>query len=179
MSAHGPEAAAGGNDVGTTGARQCALPLCAAHPCAASSAETRKFPGGGDVDAFLGVKGSPVQIRPSRLVVEFFRKYLRRRRASKSGVAGRPSRRAAGRRRRIVPRVGVVPRRRRSRTPSSRVRLRPLSMAVAFNAAHQPAACLPDLVLTLCRFGRASFELDLRHRWLQPVWQPPGVRPEQ
>ena len=29
-------------------------------------------PSGGDVDAFLGVKGSPVQIRPSRLVTEFF-----------------------------------------------------------------------------------------------------------
>jgi hypothetical protein len=29
-------------------------------------ARTRKRPGGGDVDAFLGVKGSPVQIRPSR-----------------------------------------------------------------------------------------------------------------
>jgi hypothetical protein len=34
----------------------------------ASSAETWKGPGDGDVDAFLGVKGSPVQIRPSRLV---------------------------------------------------------------------------------------------------------------
>jgi len=31
-----------------------------------SSAETWKWPGGGDVGAFLGVKGSPVQIRPSR-----------------------------------------------------------------------------------------------------------------
>src|SRR6266576_3390443 len=29
-------------------------------------AETRKCPGGGDRDAWLGVKGSPVQIRPSR-----------------------------------------------------------------------------------------------------------------
>ena len=34
----------------------------------ASSAETGKCPGGGDRYAFLGVKGSPVQIRPSRLV---------------------------------------------------------------------------------------------------------------
>src|SRR5262249_11256335 len=34
----------------------------------ASPAETWKCPGGGDVDAFLGVKGSPVQIRPSRRV---------------------------------------------------------------------------------------------------------------
>src|SRR5262249_10915282 len=31
-------------------------------------AETWKCPGCGDVDAFLGVKGSPVQIRPSRRV---------------------------------------------------------------------------------------------------------------
>jgi hypothetical protein len=36
----------------------------------ASAAETRKCPGGGDVDAFLGVKGSPVQIRPSRRFFE-------------------------------------------------------------------------------------------------------------
>jgi hypothetical protein len=33
----------------------------------ASPAETWKCPGGGDRYAFLGVKGSPVQIRPSRL----------------------------------------------------------------------------------------------------------------
>jgi hypothetical protein len=33
------------------------------------------------VDAFLGVKGSPVQIRPSRLVVELFRIYLYLKRA--------------------------------------------------------------------------------------------------
>ena len=39
----------------------------------ASSAETWKGPGGGEVDAFLGVKESPVQIRPSRLVVKLFR----------------------------------------------------------------------------------------------------------
>jgi hypothetical protein len=66
----GPEATAvvAGNEVGITGARTCALPLCSAHLCAASSAETWKFPGGGDRYAFLGVKGSPVQIRPSRRV---------------------------------------------------------------------------------------------------------------
>ena len=39
-------------------------------------AEIRKCPGDGDVDTFLGVKGSPVQIRPSRLVIAFFRKYF-------------------------------------------------------------------------------------------------------
>ena len=66
--ASGPGAAAvaAGNEVGITGARLCALPLCFAHLCAASSAGTWNRPGGGDVDAFLGVKGPPVQIRPSR-----------------------------------------------------------------------------------------------------------------
>jgi len=39
----------------------------------ASPVGTRKCPGGGDVGAFLGVKGSPVQIRPSRLVRASFR----------------------------------------------------------------------------------------------------------
>ena len=36
----------------------------------ASAAETWKFPGVGDVDAFLVVKWSPVQIRPSRRFFE-------------------------------------------------------------------------------------------------------------
>src|SRR5262249_27890914 len=38
----GPEAVAGvaGNEVGITGARKCAPPLCSAHLCAALSAET-------------------------------------------------------------------------------------------------------------------------------------------
>jgi hypothetical protein len=82
----GAAAVAAGNEVGITGARQCALLLCSARLCAASSAETRKFPGGVDVDAFLGVKGSPVQIRPSRLVVEFFRKYVCVTRANKRAI---------------------------------------------------------------------------------------------
>jgi hypothetical protein len=59
-------AAGTGNEVGTTSAHDGALRLSSAHLCAASPAEVRKCPGGGDVDAFLGVKGSPVQIRPSR-----------------------------------------------------------------------------------------------------------------
>ncbi len=46
-----------------TAARYSSSPLTCAR---GSPAETRKRPGGGDVDAFLGVKGSPVQIRPSR-----------------------------------------------------------------------------------------------------------------
>ena len=49
----------------------------------ASSAEISKCPGGGNVDAFLGVKGSPVQIRPSRLVTKTFRIYFRYTRANK------------------------------------------------------------------------------------------------
>src|SRR5215467_977771 len=68
MSGTGPVAAAvvAGNEVGITGARTCALPLWSAHLYEASSAETWKCPGGGDVGAVLGVKGSPVQIRPPR-----------------------------------------------------------------------------------------------------------------
>src|SRR5579859_4777563 len=93
----GPEAAAvvAGNEVGITGARKCALCRSGLLTCArALAAETGKFPGGDDRYAFLGVKGSPVQIRPSRLVVEFFRIYFYLTRASKRGISLRngPSR---------------------------------------------------------------------------------------
>ena len=54
--------------MGTTSARNRARRLGPAHLCAASPAETQWCAGGGDADACLGVKGSPVQIRPSRLV---------------------------------------------------------------------------------------------------------------
>jgi hypothetical protein len=52
----------------------------------ASPARIEKRPGGGDVDAFLGVKGSPVQIRPSRLVTKIFRIYFYPTRASKRAI---------------------------------------------------------------------------------------------
>ncbi len=42
---------------------------------------------GQTIASWLGVKGSPVQIRPSRLVVEFFRIYFQPSRASKRAIA--------------------------------------------------------------------------------------------
>jgi hypothetical protein len=62
--------AAAGNEVGITSARQGAPQLYSAHSCAGSPAETWEWPGSGDWDAWLGVKGSPVQIRPSRRFFE-------------------------------------------------------------------------------------------------------------
>src|SRR5215469_9798654 len=55
----GPVAAAvaAGNEVGFTGARKCALLLCSAHLCAASAAETGKFPGGGGSVCIPGGQG--------------------------------------------------------------------------------------------------------------------------
>ncbi len=47
-----------------TAARYSSSPLTCAR---GSPAETRKRPGGGDVDAFLGVKWSPVHDRPPRM----------------------------------------------------------------------------------------------------------------
>jgi hypothetical protein len=64
---------AAGNEVGITGARKCALPLCSAHLCAGLICGTMGMPWWRNVDAFRGVKGSPVQIRPSRLVRVYFR----------------------------------------------------------------------------------------------------------
>jgi hypothetical protein len=59
-----------GNEVGITSARGGVPRLSPAPLCAASPAKTQRCPGGGNVDAFLGVKGSPVQIRPSRRFFE-------------------------------------------------------------------------------------------------------------
>ena len=60
------EPSAAGNQVGTTGARESARPRSPAHLCTASLAETPKRPARRVADAYLGVKGSRVQIPPSR-----------------------------------------------------------------------------------------------------------------
>ena len=58
-----PEA---GNKVGTVSARRCYPRLLPAHLWPPSSAATRYQPGSDGTGAFLGVKGSRVQIPPSR-----------------------------------------------------------------------------------------------------------------
>ena len=52
--------------MGAPFARRCSAPLRVAHLCAARPVRMDVYGGRGFVDAFLGVKGSPVQIRPSR-----------------------------------------------------------------------------------------------------------------
>jgi hypothetical protein len=55
-----------GSADGSAFARRCSEPLRVAHLCAARPARMDVYGGRSFVDAFLGVKGSPVQIRPSR-----------------------------------------------------------------------------------------------------------------
>ncbi len=52
--------------MGAPFARRCSEPLRVAQFCAARPAQMDVNGGHGFVNAFLGVKGSPVQIRPSR-----------------------------------------------------------------------------------------------------------------
>jgi hypothetical protein len=52
--------------MGAPFARRCSEPLRVAHLCAARPVRMDVYGGRSFVDAFLGVKGSPVQIRPSR-----------------------------------------------------------------------------------------------------------------
>jgi hypothetical protein len=60
----------GGDNVGITGASKSASRLAPARSRAASPAKTHKHPGRNDMYAFLGVKGSRVQVPPSRRFFE-------------------------------------------------------------------------------------------------------------
>ena len=84
----GPVAAAvvAGNEVGITGARQCAVPLGSAHLCTGLICGNMEMTWRRDRCAFLGVKESPVQIRPSRLAAIFFRIHFYPIRANKRAI---------------------------------------------------------------------------------------------